>query len=890
LFVSLKPKPARRESADQVIARLRPAFAHDPRASVYLQAAQDIRVGGRQANAQYQYTLQGDDVASLGRWSTRLVTRLRREPLIADVNTDQQDSGLDVRIAIDRDTAARLGVTADAIDQALYDAFGQREVSTIYSGLNQYRVVMEVAPEYWQDPQTLNAIYVASSTGTLEPLSAIASFSRSTTPVSVSHQSQFPAVTLSFNLRSGTSLGDAVAAVDRAAREINLPASIHGAFQGTARVFQQSLSSEPWLIAAALATVYIVLGVLYESLIHPVTILSTLPSAGAGAMLALIVTNGEFSVIAVIGLILLIGIVKKNAIMMVDVAIDAERREGLTPEQAIRKAALLRLRPILMTTAAALLGALPMAVGTGSGSELRRPLGITIIGGLIVSQLLTLYTTPALYLTMERMRLRIRGWNTRALRTAFLVPVVAVVAGTILCGCTAGPPYTRPPITMPPAYQEHAAAAHAALEVAQPSDAVARRAWWEIFGDTRLNDLETALVRGNPGVAQAEARYREARALLRQDRAAYFPTVTASTSIVRSRPGAVAGEGLLGGVSRTEYSVGADASWEADLWGRVRQTVAAGTASAQAAAADVESTRLSLGAELAADYFSLRSLDAETALFDQTIAAYQRSATLTRNQYNAGIVSRADVEQAETQLASAQAQATDVQLQRAQLSHAIAVLTGEPPSNVSLPPEPLEGEPPGVPAALPSQLLERRPDIAAAERRVAAANAQIGVASAAFFPAVTLAASGGFQATRLQDWLSWPTRFWSVGPALALTVFDGGARRAAKADAVAAYDENVSAYRQTVLTAIQDVEDNLAAERLLADEAAHQRAAVAAAQRSLDISLNQYRAGLVSYLQVATAQTALLSNQRDALAVTARRFGASVQLIRALGGGWINRN
>jgi multidrug efflux pump len=406
LFISLKPRTERAASADQVIARLRPAFAHDPRASVYLQAAQDIRVGGRLASAQYQYTLQGDDLSSLTTWTPRLVARLRQEPLVADLNTDQQDSGLDARVEIDRDTAGRLGVSATAIDQALYDAFGQRQVSTLYAGLNQYRVVMEVAPEYWQHPDTLNAIYVAGATGTLVPLSAVAHFGRSATPLVVNHQSQFPAVTLSFNLRPGASLGDAVGAIDRAARDIGMPVSLHGAFEGTARVFQESLASEPWLIAAALAAVYIVLGVLYESLVHPLTILSTLPSAGAGAMLALIVTDTEFTVIALIGLILLIGIVKKNAIMMIDVALEAERKDALSPEVAIRKAALLRLRPILMTTAAAMLGALPMALNTGTGAELRRPLGISIIGGLLISQLLTLYTTPALYVVMDRLRLR----------------------------------------------------------------------------------------------------------------------------------------------------------------------------------------------------------------------------------------------------------------------------------------------------------------------------------------------------------------------------------------------------------------------------------------------------------------------------------------------------
>ena len=413
LFISLKPRQDRRVSADQVIARLRPQFAHDPRANLYLQAAQDIRVGGRQANGQYQYTLQGDDLESLTGWTPKLIARLRSEPLVADVNSDQQNRGPDEFVTIDRDTAARLGVKVSDIDQALYDAFGQRQVATLYEGLNQYHVVMEVAPQYWQHPDTLSAIYVASATGPVVPLSAIARFGGSASPLTVNHQSQFPAATLSFNLRSGASLGDAVDAVNRAARDIGMPVSLQGSFQGTARVFQESLANEPWLIAAALAAVYIVLGVLYESLIHPLTILSTLPSAGAGAMLALSATSTEFTVIALIGLILLIGIVKKNAIMMIDVALDAERRERLSPEAAIRKASLLRLRPILMTTMAAMFGALPMVLNMGTGSELRRPLGISIIGGLVVSQLLTLYTTPALYIVMERLRLR---WGAHARR------------------------------------------------------------------------------------------------------------------------------------------------------------------------------------------------------------------------------------------------------------------------------------------------------------------------------------------------------------------------------------------------------------------------------------------------------------------------------------------
>ena len=342
-------------------------------------------------------------------------------------------------------------------------------------------------------------------------------------------------------------------------------------------------------------------------------------------------------------------------------------------------------------------------------------------------------------------------------------------------------------------------------------------------------------------------------------------------------------------MSATQYDVGAGVSWEPDFWGRVRQTVAADVASSQAAAGDLESARLSLSATLALDYFQLRSLDAELTLLNATIDAYQRSYDLTLNQYNAGLVARVDVAQAETLLEEARAQVLETQLARAQTEHAIAVLVGVPPAALTLAPTPLGGEPPAVPAELPSRLLERRPDIAAAERRVAAANAEIGVASAAFFPSLALTASGGVRSSSLAQWLTWPSRFWTLGPALAFTIFDGGARRAARTSAYAVYDEEAASYRQVVLNALQDVEDNLAAQRLLALEAERQRQAVAAAQTALDVSLNQYRAGLVSYLPVATAQSTLLSNQRTLVSLDARRFDAAVQLIKALGGGWDSR-
>ena len=443
----------------------------------------------------------------------------------------------------------------------------------------------------------------------------------------------------------------------------------------------------------------------------------------------------------------------------------------------------------------------------------------------------------------------------------------------VLASCAVGPDYRRPQVVAPPQYRESSD-----WKIAEPRDGVPRGKWWEIFGDPQLNALADKVGASNQNLRVAEAQYRRAQALVQSARAALFPSLAGSLGVTRSGSGTRA--------AATSYDLGANASWDADLWGRVRRNVESSEATAQASAADLESVRLLVQSELVLDYLQLRVLDTQKALLDESAAAFAKSLELTQNRYKAGLAGRVDVAQAEAQVKSTQAQAIDTGVQRAQLEHAIAVLLGVAPAEFTLGRAPVSAVMPSIPTGLPSELLERRPDIAAAERRAAAANGQIGVAKAAYFPSLTLGAGGGFQSASLARWLTAPSRFWSLGPELALSIFDGGLRKALTDQAIASYDANVGTYRQSVLTAFQEVEDNLAALRILEQEARVQNDAVVAARQSVELTTNQYKAGLVSYLNVVSVQTTLLTNERTALSLLGRRFAAATQLVRALGGGW----
>jgi multidrug efflux pump len=910
MFVALKPLSERKLSADEVIGRIRGKLSGKnaiPGATLYLQSVQDVRIGGRASSAQYQYSLQGQDFAELTSWAPKMLGALRDIPGVVDSNSDQQNRGLQADVTIDRAAASRLLITPQQIDDALYDAFGQRQVSTMYTNLNQYHVVMESDPELIelsQGPSALRHVYVrpaatsapASATragvagaiaapiGPPVPLGSFAKPRVDSAPLSVTHEAQFPSVTLSFNLTPGTSLGDVVDRIKQAEGRIGLPASIHGRFSGAAQAFQESLTSEPLLIAAALLAVYIVLGMLYESLIHPITILSTLPSAGVGALLALLITRTDLSVMSLIGIILLIGIVKKNAIMMIDFALDAERTRGLSSHDAIREACLLRFRPITMTTMAALFGSLPLAIGFGVGSELRRPMGIAVVGGLIFSQALTLFTTPVVYLLLDRLRHWASGHSKGSVArpsvgTALILLAVGIFVLTS-ASCTVGPNYKSPDVQAPATFKSAAEAESAESHLTAD--------WWTLFDDSQLDALECKAVEHNTDVRAAAARVAQARAATRSVESQFYPVVTLDPSVQRQRTPNLRANGSSnsGASTYTSVTVPFDLSYEVDAWGRVRRSVEASSAQMRSSAADFGVVLQTLTADVAQDYFMLRSLDAQDAILTESVDLYRRQVSLLTTEKKAGIVGQSDVLQAQALYSSTEALAIDIRRQRRDVEHALAILLGQPPSEIAVDAQSLKGAPPQIPAGLPSDLLRRRPDIVEAEENLRSATALVGVATANFYPVIRLTGAAGFESLDLQHALDWENRFWSFGPSVSFPLFEGGKLRADLAQAKARYDELEATYRGVVLGAFRDVEDSLTDLHMRADAAVSLDSATTSAAEVRRLAELEYRQGLVGYLQVLDAERTLLTNQLAAEQVRGQRFISTVLLAKALGGGW----
>ncbi|HEY4330705.1 MAG TPA: efflux RND transporter permease subunit, partial [Phycisphaerae bacterium] len=885
MFITLKPQNVRKMPSEQVIARLRPKLSGIAGGILRLTSVQDVRAGGRQSNGGlYQYALQGDTLGELSEWAPKVMEKVRTLPGIVDLNSDQQTHGIQAVLEIDRATAARMDISTQAIDDALYDAFGQRQVSTMYAALNQYHVVMEAAPGFTTGPKDLEHIYVRTSSGMPIPLSTVAHYTETSTSLSIPHQSQFPCITLSFNLKVGTSLSDAVREITEAEQQMGVPATIHGSFAGTAQVFQESSASLPYLIVAAIVAVYIVLGMLYESFIHPITILSTLPSAGVGALLALLLFHIDLSIIAFIGILLLIGIVKKNAIMMIDFAIAAERHENKSPRDAIFQAAVLRFRPITMTTMAAMLGGLPLAIGAGVGGELRQPLGVTIVGGLLFSQALTLYTTPVIYLYLDRLRLVLadyrkglrhsiqESWQRRPAFPMILILGLLSLGTGMLVSCKVGADYQRPNMDVPATYKS------ATTEDAATEPAHLITNWWVLFQDPDLNKLEEDALRNNPDLKAALERVAQARAAARQVKSQFYPQITLDPELT----GQYSGKTGVTSPTRIPFDLG----YEVDLWGQVARSLESADANTRSTADQFAVVMQTLEADIAQDYINLRALEAQDDILTENVKLTQEQLDLINRKLGVGLVGGIDVAQAQTEIDELKTQQIDIHRQRTDIQHALAILTGKAPADFSVDTKPRVLATPNIPPGLPAELLRHRPDVASAEQNLIAANAQVAVALADFYPAVRLTGVAGYESVDVQHIFDWQSALLSLGPSVSLPIFEGGRLEGALDQSKARYEELRATYRSTLLAAFRDVEVSLTDVHMRADALEAQHRAVESAREYLRLSKIEYDQGLESYLQLLDADRTLLTNEQTESQLLDDRLVSTVLLIKAMGGGW----
>lgn len=947
LFMVLKPLGERTDSSEVVIARLRKKLSQLPGSRVFLTPQQDLRRGARQSNSQFEYSLKSDDLTLLRPLEFPIRQALQKIPEITDVSSDQQNKALQSFLTVDRDALATYGITMSQFDNNLYDAFGQRLTGLIYNPLNQYRVVLELSPDYLQSPDSVQALWLPSADGSLVPLGTLARSSLTHAPLSVSHEAGNASLTFSFALSQGVALSQAIAAIQDAVVRVGIPSGVVAGFQGNAKSLGESERSQPFLILMTCVVVYLILGVLYESFLHPLTILSTLPAAGIGALLALYARGLEFTVIALIALILLMGIVMKNAILMIDFALVGQRKAGLSAAGAILRAAQKRLRPILMTTLAAMFGALPLAIITGDGAELRQPLGIAVVGGLLLSQLLTLYTTPVIFVLLERLRHRVTG------RAVTLVAAGAASAalGGSLSGCanTQAPDLVAPISQAGQATQTNefrnaptdwiamsdSTVSEAAKSAAQVQGVRATLAddksganrpatsdsgrylqnpWWSVFEDPLINDLQRQVAQSNASLQASAAQVQAAQAAFEASRAALFPSFSLSGGVQRSVNNVANPRGTTFSVS------GVVAPWELDLWGRLSAVSAVAQANSAATGFRHASAQLSMQAQVNQTVLTLRFAQTQQQLLERNEQIARQLLGLARNRIAAGVASPLEESQAQTQLSTIASQRVAAQAQARQLHNTMVTLAGGQfggSSDVDVSSVLQEstgtkamsassGDParvrdvgstttvsrplvtpavPVIPQLLPSRLIARRPDLQAAAATVNAAWAQREASRTALFPALTLSSSGGYRARGFSDLLEMPLKVWTVGASVAYPLFDGGARRAALRQNDALFESQVATWRQTVLDALQEVEDQLVAVSQYKQQADLQQQALVSSNRALQLTRNQYEAGLVSLQTLLQAQQiALAAEQANLLAQHQQRLAANVLLKNIAGG------
>lgn len=847
----------------------------------------------------FQLVLQGQDLQALNAYAEKLSGKLRASGYLANVRSTFELNKPELRIYIDRNRAGALGVSVEDISHTLQILFGGLDLSKVNIEGKQYDVIVQLEREARLTPSDLDRLYVRSKDGKLVQLSNVVTYETGGGPSAINHFNRFRSATIEATPLL-IPLGTAVKRVEEILKT-DLPADFRYEWTGDAKDLLESGKETLFVLILSMLVIYMVLASQFESFVHPLTVMLTVPLAAFGAfgalwvlslvdMAAYIIPPGKWysglfphipamgvNLFSQIGLILLMGLVTKNGILLVDFA-NQQMAKGKDAHEAMIAAGVIRLRPILMTATATIAGILPIAIGFGAGAESRRPLGVAAVGGMLTSTFFTLFVIPVAYVLFSRMQSKQKKINVKESVKALSVVLMAAVC---FSGCSVGPVYKLPIVKMPATWKKE----DPHWKQATPQDQMPKGEWWRIFKDAQLNDLEQQAVSSNQDLQMAFASLNESRAEARLTKADFFPEATLNPEYTRERTS----RNIVSFSTKNPkdvYKIPVDFSYELDIWGRVRKSFESARAEAQASEAVFHTVLLAVTADVARNYFTLRELEAEKEILEKTVNLRQDSLNLVDRRFQSGLVSELDLTRAKTELATAQADRIDIDRQRAEAENALAVLCGQPASEFSLTVEPLNIIPPFVPPGVPSVLLERRPDIAEAERLMAKANAEIGVAQAAFYPKVTLTGNAGFESLELRNLADWESRAWSLGPNISLPLFKGGQGKANLEAAQAKYDQTVANYRQTILIAFQEVEDSLARIQLGRDQWEMQKKVIEAAQKTAQISNDRYSQGLVNYLEIADAERSRLQSELKSIQILNHSLIAAVQLIKALGGGW----